>query len=163
MYYIYIYIYIYIYMTLKQTDKQYKSTSYVYYFLFLTEGQINYVLSLCVGFSWYLLLVLFSFFPILTLSWRRLFPYKNQSIDLHSKSMDWSLYDYSRRHERARSMKHFLISISVSKVNYRARVETTIFIATKTPRLWLSYLTQSSDGKALEKSCKWLLFLAAAL
>ena len=33
-----------------------------------------------------------------------------------------------------------------------------IFIATKTPWLWLSsYLTWSSVGKALESSCKWLL------
>ena len=37
------------------------------------------------------------------------------------------LYSYLKR------MKHFLISISVSKVDYRGKVEIVIFIATKTP------------------------------
>ena len=42
----------------------------------------------------------------LTLSWRRLLSYRNQSIDLRrsidlqSKSMDWFLYDNGLRHER---------------------------------------------------------------
>ena len=35
----------------------------------------------------------------LTLSWRRSISYKNQSIDLHSKSMDWFLYNRDYRHE----------------------------------------------------------------
>ena len=38
----------------------------------------------------------------LTLSWRRSFSYRNQSIDLLAKSMDWFLYDKSLRHERFR-------------------------------------------------------------
>ena len=36
----------------------------------------------------------------LTLSWRRPLPYRTQSIDLRSKSMDWFLYDNGLRHER---------------------------------------------------------------
>ena len=36
----------------------------------------------------------------LTLSWRRLLSYRNQSIDLLCKSMDWFLYDNGLRHER---------------------------------------------------------------
>ena len=36
----------------------------------------------------------------LTLSWPRLLSYRNQSIDLRSKSMDWFLYDNGLRHER---------------------------------------------------------------
>ena len=36
----------------------------------------------------------------LTLSWRRPLSYRNQSIDLGSKSMDWFLYDNGLRHER---------------------------------------------------------------
>ena len=35
----------------------------------------------------------------LTLSWRRPISYRNQSIELWSKSMDWFLYDISLRHE----------------------------------------------------------------
>ena len=36
----------------------------------------------------------------LTLSCGRPVSYRNQSIDLHSKSMDWFLYDKDLRHER---------------------------------------------------------------
>ena len=36
----------------------------------------------------------------LTFSWQRLLSYRNQSIDLLSKSMDWFLYDNGLRHER---------------------------------------------------------------
>ena len=39
-------------------------------------------------------------FLFLTLSWRRPLSYRNQSIDLLCKSMDWFLYDNSPRHER---------------------------------------------------------------
>ena len=39
----------------------------------------------------------------LTPSWRRLLSYRNQSIDLPSKSMDWFLYDNDLRHERVNS------------------------------------------------------------
>ena len=41
----------------------------------------------------------------LTLSWRRLSPYRNHSIDLLCKSVDWFLYDNGLRHERVKS--HF--------------------------------------------------------
>ena len=38
----------------------------------------------------------------LTLSWRRPISYRNQSIDLLCKSMDWFLYDIGLRHERVK-------------------------------------------------------------
>ena len=38
----------------------------------------------------------------LTFSWRRPLSYRNQSIDLGSKSMDWFLYDNGIRHERVK-------------------------------------------------------------
>ena len=41
-----------------------------------------------------------SHWNTLTLSWRRPSSYRNQSIDLPSKSMDWFLYDNGLRHER---------------------------------------------------------------
>ena len=41
----------------------------------------------------------------LTLSWRRLLPYINQSIDLQSKSMDWFLYGNGLRHERIKFLR----------------------------------------------------------
>ena len=41
----------------------------------------------------------------LTLSWRRSLSYRNQSIDLLCKSMDWFLYDNGLRYERVNSEK----------------------------------------------------------
>ena len=43
----------------------------------------------------------------LTLSWRRPISYRNQSIDLLCKSVDWFLYDIGLRHERVKSEKRF--------------------------------------------------------
>ena len=40
-------------------------------------------------------------FVTLILSWLMPLSYRNQSIDLQSKSMDWFLYDNGLRHERA--------------------------------------------------------------
>ena len=40
----------------------------------------------------------------LTPSWRGPLSYRNQSIDLQSKSMDWFLYDNSLCHERVKRM-----------------------------------------------------------
>ena len=39
---------------------------------------------------------------VLTLSWRRPLSYRNQSIDLLCKSMDWFLYDNGLRHDRVK-------------------------------------------------------------
>ena len=56
-------------------------------------------------------------------SWRRPISYRNQSTDLHSKSMDWFLYDVGLRHEseygKMRTRKnsvfgHFLRSVPLS-------------------------------------------------
>ena len=47
-------------------------------------------------------LKLYIYKRILTLSWRRPLSYRNQSIDLQSKSMDWFLYDNDLRHERVK-------------------------------------------------------------
>ena len=44
----------------------------------------------------------------LTISWRRSLSYKNQSIDLVSKSMDLFLYDRNLRHERVKDANGFL-------------------------------------------------------
>ena len=41
----------------------------------------------------------------LTLSWQRWIPYRNQSIDLQNKSIDWFLYDRDLRHERLKDIE----------------------------------------------------------
>ena len=50
---------------------------------------------------------------ILILSWRRLISYRNQSIDLRSKSMDWFLFDIGLRHERVNKGHKYLFFIKV--------------------------------------------------
>ena len=53
-----------------------------------------------------------------TLSWRRPLSYRNQSIDLRSKSMDWFLYDNGLSHERVKeylSSEHLNINFSIEK------------------------------------------------
>ena len=51
--------------------------------------------------------VLWAETRILTLSWRRPLSYRNQSIGLRSKSMDWFLYDNGLRHERVKVLPSF--------------------------------------------------------
>ena len=41
---------------------------------------------------------------VLNFSWQRSLLYRNQSIDLQNKSIDWFLYDRSFRHERVTAM-----------------------------------------------------------
>ena len=50
-----------------------------------------------------------SHWNTLTLSWRRPSSYRNQSIDLRSKSMDWFLYDNGLRHERVNSLLSIML------------------------------------------------------
>ena len=64
----------------------------------------------------------------LTLSWRRSLSYRNHSIDLRSKSMDWFLYDNSLRHERVKSKMQKSIGPNVK----RARVS---FMFTTLPKM----------------------------
>ena len=49
----------------------------------------------------------------LTLSWRSPLSYRNQSIDLRSKSMDWFLCDNGLRHERVKTSSGLPLEIQV--------------------------------------------------
>ena len=50
--------------------------------------------------SWYLIRKIIE----LTLSWRRSLSYRNQSIDLQSKSVDWFLHERGLRYERVKNL-----------------------------------------------------------
>ena len=55
-----------------------------------------------------------TLFLYLTLSWGRSLSNRNQSIDLHCKSMDWSLYDRDLWHERVTSVNpKYLLSFVI--------------------------------------------------
>ena len=51
----------------------------------------------------------------LTLSWRSPLSYRNQSIDLGSKSMDWFLYDNGLRHERVVINNKTMLKFKISR------------------------------------------------
>ena len=58
----------------------------------------------------------------LTISWRRLLSYRNQSIDLPSKSMDWFLNDNGLCHEKVNNSQNITKGFqTVTVVAYYAR------------------------------------------
>ena len=65
----------------------------------------------------YLMLPLLYFSRYLTLSWRRPISYRNQSIDLLCKPMDWFLYDIGLRHERVKHYQTWSFSSYKQKKN----------------------------------------------
>ena len=65
---------------------------------------------------------------ILTLSWRGPLSYKNQSIDLQSKLMDWFLYDNGLRHERVKSKCFLDLEFYLQKVSLESIFLPKLFI-----------------------------------
>ena len=66
--------------------------------------------------------VFFLFEIRLTLSWRRSLSYRNQSIDLQSKSVNWFLYLRGLHHERVnvchRMLNHRLGKVATNRSSY---------------------------------------------
>ena len=78
---------------------------YVYYNCSLTilTGKNGCFTKFSTGMAGVLLLIfLMCLHNQLTLSWRRPLSYRNQSIGLQNKSMDWFLYNNGLRHERVK-------------------------------------------------------------
>ena len=65
----------------------------------------------------------------LTLSWRKPLWYRNQSIDLVLKSMDWFLYDNDLRHEKVK-----VVGVGEYQANIIWSVWMKIFFFSK---IWL--------------------------
>ena len=67
---------------------------------------------------------------VLTFSWRRPISYRNQSIDLLCKSMDWFLFDIGLRHERVKLiiLSFFTEGLWKSINNYRYSMFIWYFI-----------------------------------
>ena len=87
----------------------------------------------------------------LTLSWRRPLSYRNESIDLQSKPMDWFLYDIGLYHERVKDM--FLI------FDYR---KTVIFKSWLVNQPLINWLVNVSTTKAVWNSdLQWIDFSIA--
>ena len=62
---------------------------------------------------------------LLTLSWQRPLSYKNQSIDLLCKSMNWFLYDNDLRHERVKSNAAYFLRVPFIVKNASLRIKMT--------------------------------------
>ena len=63
----------------------------------------------------------------LTLSWRRPLSYRNQSIVLQSKSMDWFLYDNGLRHERVKIQERVKLAKCEKSISCRFGKPKNIF------------------------------------
>ena len=68
----------------------------------------------------------FMFKTGLTLSWRRPLSYRNQSIDLLCKLMDWFLYDNGLRHERVDIFNFSIIDNPSSELGLNAFFEIAV-------------------------------------
>ena len=104
----------------------------IQFFLFF-----NYLLSLSFQspLTKYMCLFMQNLFN-LTLSRRRPLLYRNQSIDLDSKSMDWFLYDNSLRHEKVKQdtlLPSSLTSLNNEHVNLLPQALKSFFKLTDSP------------------------------
>ena len=71
---------------------------------FFLLAKVNFPKTRCCSFIIHSIFIIVTLPTViqLTLSWRRPLSYRNQSIDLFSKSMDWFLFDNGPRHERVK-------------------------------------------------------------
>ena len=62
----------------------------------------------------------------LTLSWRRPITYRNQPIDLQSKSMDWFLYDIGLCHEKIKAIQKLILNDPLSYFSEIVKIIKTL-------------------------------------
>ena len=72
----------------------------VYLFSTWCGNKKRYVLKQNLSYRFVYGRMIFCYHQELTRSWRRSLSYRNQSIDLQNRSMDWFLYDRGLRHKR---------------------------------------------------------------
>ena len=63
----------------------------------------------------------------LTFSWRRSLSYRNQSIDLYCKSMDWLLYDKDLCHKGLKNMEGFFVQFFLFCFHMRFKTLSKIY------------------------------------
>ena len=88
------------------------SSRYLYSFIIWKANWGVYIVRIMINFLLHILLHIRVLSKSLTLSWRRSLPYRIQSVDMQSKSMDWCLYDGDLRHEVvSHYRKHYTIDL----------------------------------------------------
>ena len=86
----------------------------------------------------------------LTLSWPRSLSYRNKSIDLQSKSLNWFLYDRDLRHERVNAGKR-LEKLQKNVINNK-----DVFKTQDCANQWTGfYITETSAMKELMLGKGW--------
>ena len=101
----------------------------------------------------------------LTRSWRRPLSYRNKSIDLLCKSMDWFLYDNSLRHERVKQETLCVVIIAMICSNLASLLKFQFFRGSTynlVKHLWWSF--HCKDSKLLniltkKLHCRCLLWV----
>ena len=90
----------------------------------------------------------------LTLSWRKPLSYRNQTIDLRNKSLDWFLYDNSLRHKRVDRVIIFLRLIILRYPMMALLVYNVLkFISSSMSRLWFVFLALLLTWLAMLSRC----------
>ena len=80
---------------------------------------------------------------VLTLSWRKPLSYRNQSIDLLYKSIDWFLCDNGPRHERVKT------KVAHNKLTYTITILNRLHPTTPLPPHPISSIKQSDINNPL--------------
>ena len=109
----------------------------------------------------------------LTLSWRRPLSYRNQSIDLLCKSMDWFLYGNGLRHERVnwRTSKNLQLTCSLNWISLsqgwlcglRCCAQNWKVAALKLTKRLAGQKGSNSSGGFLQLSCEKLTNFSGAI
>ena len=93
----------------------------------------------------------------LTLSWRRFLSYRNQSIDLQYKSMDWFLYHRNfRRCERVK-YRDSLVQSNIEDTITMCEICTKLAIKTPELRHWLGKGLQHNFWDVMRRERKKLV------
>ena len=102
----------------------------------------------------------------LTLSWWRPISYRNQSIDLWSKSMDWFLYDNSLRHESVKCPHSLVSNPESTKMSFSLFQNLLLnsFVKPSLPgdfsfcmlfRQFYKYFSVKSSSESFDLSSEW--------
>ena len=99
----------------------------------MISGEIEFHPFAYILFVWFFFMVRLNFdqyLSCLTLSWWRPLSYRNQSIDLQRKSLDWFLDDNDLRHKRVNSSRKCLLK----RIKFAGKLYAFIVLKQKNKR-----------------------------
>ena len=95
-----------------------------------------------------------------TLSWRGPLSYRNQSIDLLGKSMDWFLYDNGLCHERVKKPRSgIILGLSTSKQEFCQRILSAVLtLCKRSKKINILICYRTSQRRIFSKKIIWVNF-----